>query len=118
GDLLQVGGAMNTIKNFFAPTPSGTVVTDVAAPGSPEVLASGTVDAPATPGTYVLSVSNVVANVIRQGEDGSGPFWVVEAAGVGGIDFLTIQVLDCTPSTYCVAKVNSQGCTPSIGSSG
>ena len=118
GDLLQVGGAMNTILNFFAPSPSGTVVTDVAAPGSPAVLASGSLDAPLTPGVYVLSVSNVVANVIRQGEDGSGPFWVVDAAGVGSLGALTIEVLDCTPSTYCVGKVNSQGCTPAIGSNG
>jgi hypothetical protein len=31
---------------------------------------------------------------------------------------LTIEVLDCAPSTYCVGKENSQGCVPSIGSTG
>lgn len=118
GDLLQVGGAQNTIKNVFAPQPNGSVATGVALLGSPAVLAEGTLDAPLAPGIYVLSAGGLVANVIRQGEDGSGSFWAVDAAGTGTLQSLTIEVQDCTPSTYCTGKQSSQGCTPSIGSSG
>lgn len=115
GDLLQVGGAMNTIKNVFAPQPTGNVVTGVAASGAPIVLVQGTLIAPTQPGTYVLSAHNLVANVIRQGQTGSGSHWVVDAAGVGTISDLVLDVADCTPSTYCTAKVDSQGCTPAMG---
>jgi hypothetical protein len=118
GDLLQVGGAQNTIRSTFAASPTGTVVTGIGAPGSPVVLAQGMLDAPLVPGLYVLSARNLVANVIRQGEDGSGPFWVVDAAGAGALQALMIDVLDCNASSYCSGKVNSQGCTPSSGSSG
>ncbi len=115
GDLLQVGGAQNTIKNVFAPQPTGNVVTGVAANGAPIVLVQGTLTAPTQPGSYTLSAHNLVANVIRQGQTGSGSHWIVEAAGAGAITNLALDVVDCTPSVYCTAKVNSQGCTPSIG---
>lgn len=115
GDLLQVGGGQNTIKNVFAPKPIGSVVTGVAANGAPIVLVQGTLTAPTQPGTYVLSAHNLVANVIRQGQTGVGSHWIVDAAGVGPITNLTLEVEDCTPSTYCTAKVDSQGCTPAMG---
>lgn len=118
GRLLQVGGAQNTIRNIFAPIPVGSVVTGVASPGSPAVLVQGQLTAPGAPGVYTLEVSNGIANVIRAGEDGSGPFWAVDAAGIGALTPLTIEVLDCAPTTYCVGKQNSQGCVPSIGSTG
>ncbi len=118
GGLVQVGGGQNTIRNVFAPVPIGQVVTGVGAPGSPAVLVEGTVTAPMTPGLYVLSASDLVANVIRAGEDGSGSFWAVEAAGVGSMSALTIEVLDCGATTYCTAKTASPGCVPKIGWSG
>lgn len=91
GRLLQVGGAQNTINNLFAPYPTGSVITGVAAPGQPATLVTGQVTAPMQPGTYSLSASNLVANVIRQGETGS-PFWHVEKASTGIMTFLTVQV--------------------------
>ena len=91
GDLVQVGGGQNTINNVFAPEPNGTVITDVAAPGSPVVLAAGTLVAPTTPGVYTLSATNVLANVIRSGEVGF-PFWAVDAAEIGAIGDLVIEV--------------------------
>jgi hypothetical protein len=117
GDLIQVGGAQNTIKNSFAPKPSGTVMTGVGQPGSPVVLVSGSLTAPTTAGTYQLSVDDLFANVIRAGETGI-PFWAVDAAEAGTLSSLTIDVDDCGPVSYCTAKVNSQGCLPSIGWSG
>ena len=91
GKLVQVGGAQNTINNTFAPYPIGTVITGVALPGSPAVLATGQLTAPTQPGFYSLSASNLVANVIRQGETGT-PFWHVDRAGAGSMTFLTVQV--------------------------
>ena len=91
GQLRQVGGAQNTIKNTFAPYPNGTVVTGVAAAGAPVTLASGQLTAPLTPGTYTLTPSGVVANVIRQGETGT-PFWHVDRANAGTVQSLVVQV--------------------------
>lgn len=91
GQLRQVGGAQNTINSSFAPYPIGTVITDVAAPGQPVTLATGQLTAPTQPGTYTLSASNVLANVIRQGETGN-PFWRVERANPGTVTSLVVQV--------------------------
>ena len=91
GRLLQVGGAQNTINNTFAPFPGGGVVTGVAWPGQPVVLATGKLTAPVTPGTYSLVASNLVANVIRQGETGD-PFWRVVKAAPGTFTSLVVQV--------------------------
>ena len=96
GRLLQVGGAQNTINSLFAPYPIGTVITGVAWPGQPVALAAGQVTAPTQPGTYVLSASNPVANVIRQGETGT-PFWRVEKALPGNMTFLIVQVTADVP---------------------
>ena len=91
GTLVQIGGAQNTIANTFAPAPIGAVLTDVAQSGSPAVLATGTLTAPTQCGTYVLTIDNVMANVIRAGEDGD-PFWAVDPAGVGTKLSLTVEV--------------------------
>ncbi|MFT5476208.1 MAG: hypothetical protein ACI8Y8_001543, partial [Planctomycetota bacterium] len=106
GALVQVGGAQNTILSTFAPQPSGAVVTGVAQLGAPEVLVSGVLTAPTTPGVYTLSVSNVVANMIRQGETGT-PFWAVEPACEGTLVDLDITVMDCGTYTYCIGAPNS-----------
>ena len=68
GTLKQVGGAQNSIANTFAPAPVGTLIVGVAQPGSPQVLATGTLTAPTTCGTFTLSIDNVMANVVRLGE--------------------------------------------------
>lgn len=92
GNVLQVGGAQNTIRNTLAPTPSGLVVSNVAQLGSSQVLANGVVTAPYQVGTFTLSASNVQANVIRSGQTGL-PFWTVDAAGVGSVTHLVVQVV-------------------------
>ena len=102
--LKQVGGMQNTIKSSFAPKPTGSVVTGIAQPGSPEVLASGTVMAPTQHGTYTLSASNVLANIIRQGETGS-PSWFCDAAGLGtstGLD-VTVESLSQSVGSLSLA---------------
>lgn len=91
GRLLQVGGAQNTINSTFAPYPIGAVITGVGWPGQPVALATGQLTAPPQPGIYSLSASNLVANVIRQGETGT-PFWRVERAPAGNMTFLVVQV--------------------------
>ncbi|MCB9915366.1 MAG: hypothetical protein H6828_09475 [Planctomycetes bacterium] len=118
GALLQVGGAQNTIKNVFASSPTGTVMPGLAQPGASLLFATGSVTMPANAGTFHLTPSNLIANVIRQGETGTGSFWAVDAAQPGVLGGLTIVVSDCAPVTYCTAKVSSQGCTPTITTSG
>ena len=117
GDLLQVGGAQNTINNAFAPQPSGMVMTGVALPGAPEVLLTGALVAPTAPGVYTLAVSDVMANVLDANTTGF-PFWEVDAAEGGILTQLTLTVEDCSVALYCTAKVNSQGCTPQMTFSG
>jgi hypothetical protein len=96
GKLVQVGGAQNTIANSFAPYPNGNVVVDVAQIGQALPLVSGQLTAPLAPGTYSLSLSAVVANVIRQGETGI-PFWRVERALPGTLTPLTVIVSSAPP---------------------
>lgn len=102
GDLIQAGGAQNTINNTITPDLSGTVVLGVGLPGSPETLLDGALTAPLNPGTYTLRVENVLANVISLGETGV-PFWGVEAAGVGSITDLTIEVVALTADVPSVS---------------
>ncbi len=91
GNLVQVGGGQNTIKNVVsnAPFPIGDVITGVA--HTPVEIVSGQLTAPANVGTYSLNVLNVFANQIKDGETGT-VFWKTEAAGVGSISNLTINV--------------------------
>ena len=95
GDLIQIGGGQNTIMNPGPPSypeyPLGPVVTGVA--WSQQVLVTGSLTAPMTEGVYTLAVdpATFFANVIKQGEDGN-PFWATEAAGLGSLTNLTINV--------------------------
>lgn len=102
GDLLQVGGAQNTILNTFAPVPNGTVIKDVAKPGFPVTIVSGSLTAPTSVGTYTLSAGSVDANVIRQGENGN-PFWAVEKAPAGTVTNLTIEVIGLEVDTITLS---------------
>ena len=97
GMLRQVGGAQNTINSAFAPYPIGSVITGVAWPSQPAALATGQLTAPLVPGFYSLTASNLVANVIRQGETGD-PFWRVERTTPGNMTFLIVQVAADAPS--------------------
>ena len=105
GKLIQVGGGQNTIKNVAsnAPFPIGDVFTGVGAVGSPFAAVSGTLTYPDSPGSYQLLISNVFANVIKDGETGA-VFWATEAAGVGEIMGIEVPhrpcgtvAYDCTP---------------------
>ncbi len=95
GDLIQVGGGQNTIRNPIgnADFPIGDVQTGVAQPAGcgMAVLATGSFTAPMAEGTYNLSLQQLFANVIVDGDDGL-PFWVTEAAGVGTISNLEVNV--------------------------
>ena len=91
GRLVQVGGAQNTFNiNLFTAFPSGNLITGIAATTATETLATGTLTAPDKPGTYVLSVSNVKANAVRQGE--AGIPWAVDQVRGGALTNLTITV--------------------------
>lgn len=115
GNLLQVGGAMNTINNQFAAAPIGSVVTGVALTGS-EVLATGSLVAPSTAGVYSVTPRNLFANAL----DAPAPagHWEVKAVEPGTVESLTLLVLDCSAETFCEAKVDSAGCEPFVTASG
>lgn len=100
GVLRQVGGGANTINNDIdnAPFPLGIVIENIAHPGSPEVLVTGTLTIPEDAvenDVFTLNLTNLFANVIKQGETGEPPqnFWKTEAAGVGTNTDLTMTVV-------------------------
>jgi hypothetical protein len=97
GRLVQVGGGQNTIKNTVdhAPYPIGDVVTGVG--HATETLVVGTLTAPTQPGDYTLTLTNLIANVIKAGETAEEEFWEVEPAGAGSVEVLLIQVVDDQP---------------------
>lgn len=93
-DLVQVGGAQNTILNTVANAafPIGAVLTGIAQPAGcgTAVIATGSLTAPGE-GIYELQLSELFANVIKDGETGD-VFWATEAAGVGSVSSLVITV--------------------------
>lgn len=91
GNLLQVGGAQNTINNTVAPSPNGIVQQNVAQPGTPATLAFGNLVAPYQVGDFHLSATNLQANVLLPGQTGT-PFWKVEPAGSGNVSNLVVRV--------------------------
>lgn len=95
GDLVQVGGAQNTINNTpdVAPFPIGPVLTGVAQAGGcgPTVLVTGTLTAPDVVGTYTLAVTELFGNVIVEEATGD-PFWETAATGIGTVRPLAILV--------------------------
>ena len=94
GDLIQVGGAQNTINNNIsnAPFPIGAVLAGVAKPGTcgQAIIATGSFTRGAGAGPFQLQAFDVFANVIKAGETGV-PFWATEAAGVGAVTSLTVS---------------------------
>lgn len=118
GNLVQVGGGQNTIRNPIgnADFPIGDVQTGVAQPAGcgMAVLATGSLTAPAVDGVYHLNLQQLFANVIVDGDDGL-PFWVTEAAGVGSISNLEITVA----SVACgIASTNPPNCAVDAGYTG
>jgi hypothetical protein len=134
GRLLQVGGAQNVFnhgqwlcdEDDDCPSPStcvtglctdlaglpvGALITDVASPGSPAVLATGTLTAPSTEGTYTLQVTNLKANLVILGATGD-PMWATEAAGVGTITNLLVTVQD---GAACCDQILEACCLPDGG---
>ncbi|MCH7885272.1 MAG: hypothetical protein IIC01_08485 [Planctomycetes bacterium] len=124
GKLVQIGGGLNTIKNGqqactdaadcptgsfcelnvctqVAAFPLGMVITGIAEPApdgmGPAVLVTGSLTAPETPGSYILQSprTSIFANVIKAGETGD-IFWATVAAGVAGVQSLTINVEQCS----------------------
>lgn len=91
GELVQVGGAQNTIQNTIAPAPLGTVQLGVAQPSAPQVLVRGDVVAPYAVGTYTLSALGTKANVILPGQSGV-PFYRVDKVAGTSSTPLTIEV--------------------------
>lgn len=116
GDLVQVGGGQNTIKNSVdnpacapncAPFPIGTPLLGVALPGvcGNAVIATGSLTAPMTPGSYQLQVINGFANVIKDGEVLANAFLATEAAGVSVVANLQINVIEITECAGILSTV-------------
>ncbi len=98
GELVQCGGAQNTIKNTDANAdfPLGTVAlgtfaTNIGDLGSPQVVMTGHFTANVV-GSHTLMGKDLFANVIRAGQDGTEAFWATDAAGAGAITNLTVNV--------------------------
>jgi len=143
GKLLQVGGSQNVIGHGYwscetdddCPDPStcvgeictaisglplGVPLLGVAQPGAPVSIVTGTLTAPASPGTYTLRLTNPVGNVLEKGVDGR-PYWWNSGAGVGTVAELTITVLAgeecCSAYDACCLPGNSCTMAPPAGCS-
>ncbi len=104
GDLVQVGGGQNTIKNSVdnpacapncAPFPVGTPILGIAQVGQPVVIASGSFTAPNSGGPFTLQVLNGFANVIKDNETLANAFLATEAANVNVVANLTVTLGGC-----------------------
>lgn len=112
GDLVQIGGGQNTIKNPVenAAFPIGTVLLGIAQPAvcGEAVLVTGFLIAPAESRTYNLTIplNSVFANVIREGEVIENIFLASDAAGVGTVSNLIINVEDAPCSISAASPSN------------
>ncbi len=100
GDLVQVGAAWNTILNDVsnAPFPTGLPILGLGHTEAVLMTGSLTIPEDATDGQKcVLSLSNVVVNVVRDGEMDDGTFWAVDAGDQGAIQnmSMTAHVEQC-----------------------
>lgn len=104
GDLLQVGGAQNTIHNTIAPAPVGPVQLGIAQPGASQVLVTGDLVAPNVVGSYSLSARGAKANVILPGQSGA-TFYKVDKVGNVNVTSLTVdvQAITARPAVVSVA---------------
>jgi hypothetical protein len=85
-NLVQIGGGQNTFGTVLPPEygagQSATVASGVGQGGTPQVIASGSFQAPGLPGTYTIQLADATANVL----DGVSPppalpdYWPVSAA--------------------------------------
>jgi hypothetical protein len=118
GDLIQIGGAQNTINNTQdnAPFPIGSVLLGVAAPSGcgPAVLVTGTLTAPMVPGAYSLALENPFANIIILDTTGV-PIWQTQAASIGTISHLAILVSNVTGPIGACCLPGAGGCFTTAG---
>jgi len=113
--LVQIGGASNTIANDpnaepFEPFPGDGGFVPIGVGHTEIVLAAGTVVMPATEGTYTLTLSNIYANVIKDGE--TGPIYACESAVAGSTTALTIEVV----AAACEGDANGDGAVDPLDS--
>jgi hypothetical protein len=138
GRLLQVGGSQNVIMHgrwdcdvdddcpgssvctagecsAISGLPLGEVVADIASPGSPVSLVTGSLITPTVPGVYHLTAANPRAGVLELGATGRA-YWPTEAVGTTSLVGLTITVEDdascgadlgacCLPSGLCASAL-------------
>ena len=89
-NLIQIGGGQNTFGTAFAPgtgiAESANVVAGVGL-GTPVVIATGSVAAPAVAGVYEFHLSSGIANVLNQVNPPPQPpaFWPVSPALIQGL---------------------------------
>lgn len=113
GVLRQIGGAQNTIKNVIAPQPIGSVITGVGQPGLAATLVTGSLTTPYQLGSFTLAPSNLLANVIRLGPNGT-PFWRVDPAGVGTLQGPVVKVEAIRSNTQVVSVLANGSQTLSL----
>lgn len=138
GRLLQVGGSQNVIMHgqwscevnddcpgtsvcaagvcsAISGLPLGEVVPDIASPGSPVSLVTGSLVTPAVPAVYHLTAVNPRVGVLESGATGR-MYWSTEAAGITSVVPLTISVVAgasceaaagacCLPSGLCASAL-------------
>ena len=87
-NLVQIGGGQNTfgtvLPSEYGVGQSATVVAGVGQSGTPQVIASGSFQAPGLPGTYTIQLENAVANVLDNVSPAPVPpaYWPVSSADV------------------------------------
>jgi len=109
GDLVQVGGGMNTIKNVdSAEFPVGPVKTGVAQPMpqgcGPATLLTGSFVAPQAEGMYTLSATEMFFNVIAPNQNGTEEFYATLAGTPGTSTPLTINVVSAVVDKVLVSS--------------
>jgi hypothetical protein len=105
-NLVQIGGLQNTFGQAGTSIGTSITVSSGVGQGAPQIIASGTIVAPATPGIYRFSITNSFANTLDLLAPPPQPpaFWPVASATIAGgvVEFdFTVDIPASCLKSYC-----------------
>ncbi len=110
-NLVQIGGGQNTFGQAGTTIGTSTTVAQGVGQSAPQIIASGTFNAPATTGVYRFYLDSGLANTLNTVTPPPVPpaFWPVSAATVAGVPTAVLTFTVQTGPAICRGDTNCDG---------
>ena len=109
-NLVQIGGGQNTFGQAGSTIGTSVTVAQGVGQSAPQIIASGTFNAPTTLGTYRYYLDSGLANTLNAMTPPVPPaFWPVSAATVAGVPTAVITFTVATGPAICQGDANCDG---------